>query len=95
MLHQHLLRILQLNVNPDILLVDEIQAVGDKEFKKKSKEAFLSFKNDKKTILHATHNIEKLSEYCDRVLLLHQGQMVGIGNPDEMLKKYSETKGTK
>jgi len=84
-----------MQITPDILLVDEIQAVGDKEFKKKSNEAFLSFKNDKKTILHATHTTEKLSEYCDRILLLHQGQMVGIGNPDEMLKKYSETKRTK
>jgi len=84
-----------MQIDPDILLVDEIQAVGDKEFRKKSNETFLSFKKNKKTILHATHNFEKLSEYCDRVLLLHEGQMVTIGHPDEVLKKYSEIKRTK
>ena len=84
-----------MQINPDILLIDEIQAVGDKEFKKKSNEMFLSFQKNKKTILHATHNIEKLSEYCNRVLLLHQGKMLAIGNPDEVLQKYSEIKSIK
>jgi len=84
-----------MQIDPDILLIDEIQAVGDKEFKKKSNKMLLSFKENKKTILHATHNIEKLSEYSDRILLLHRGKIVSIGEPDEVLKKYSDMKNIK
>jgi len=84
-----------MQIDPDILLIDEIQAVGDKEFKKKSNKMLLSFKENKKTILHATHNIEKLSDYSDRILLLHKGKMISIGEPDEVLKKYSEMKSIK
>lgn len=81
-----------MQIDPDILLVDEIMSVGDKEFRKKSFETFVSMKNKKKTILHATHNIENLSEFSDRVLLLNKGKMVMIGKPDEVLSKYKEIK---
>jgi len=77
-----------MQVDPDILLVDEIQSVGDKDFRKKSYESFLSFKKNKKTILHSTHNLDKLSEFSDRVLLLHKGKMISIGEPAEVVKKY-------
>lgn len=79
-----------MQINPDILLVDEVLAVGDENFQKKSYETFLSFTKSKKTILHATHNLGKLSEFSDRVLLLHQGKIVMLGKPDEVIKKYSE-----
>jgi len=81
-----------MQINPDILLVDEIQAVGDKNFKEKSYQTFLSFKKNNKTIIHTTHNLSKLSEYSDRVLLLHQGKNVMIGNPEEVIKKYMDLK---
>ena len=79
-----------MQIDPDILLVDEVLAVGDKDFQKKSYEAFLSFRKNKKTILHATHNLDKLSEFSDRVLLLHKGQIVMIGKPDEVIQKYKD-----
>jgi len=81
-----------MQIDPDILLVDEVLAVGDKDFQKKSYETFLSFRKNKKTILHATHNLSKLSEFSDRVLLLDKGKIVIIGNPDEVIRKYSEAK---
>ncbi len=84
-----------MQINPDILLVDEILSVGDKDFRKKSYESFLSFKKDKKTILHATHNLEKIPELSDRVLLLDKGKNVMIGKPDEVIKKYHEIKFSK
>jgi len=84
-----------MQIDPDILLMDEIQAVGDKNFRKKSYETFLSLKNNKKAILHATHNLEKLSEFSDRLLLLHQGKMVMIGKPEEVIEKYNEIKPPK
>jgi len=59
-----------IQIDPEIFLVDEILAVGDRIFSKKSYEAFLSFKKNQKTIIHATHNLEKILELSDQVLLL-------------------------
>ncbi len=81
-----------MQIDPDILLVDEVLAVGDKDFQKKSYETFLSFRKNKKTILHATHNLDKLSKFSDRVLLLDKGKIVIIGNPDEVIRKYHDVK---
>ena len=81
-----------MQVDPDILLVDEIQSVGDKNFAKKSYETFLSFKKNKKTVLHATHNLDNLTQSSDRLLLIHQGKTVMIGDPTEVVKKYMEIK---
>jgi len=79
-----------MQINPDILLIDEVLAVGDKDFQKKSYETFLSLRKNKKTILHATHNLDKLSEFSDRVLLLDQGKIVMMGKPDEVIQKYKD-----
>jgi len=81
-----------MQIDSDILLIDEILAVGDKDFQKKSYETFLSLKKNNKTILHATHNLNKLSEICDKVLLLHKGKNVMMGKPEEVIKKYQELK---
>jgi len=81
-----------MQINPDILLVDEILSVGDKNFREKSYETFLSFKKNNKTILYATHNIEKLSELSDRILLIHNGRSLMIGEPEKVIKKYFELK---
>ncbi len=79
-----------LQVKPDILLVDEILAVGDKLFKEKSFDAFTSFKKQGKTILLSTHSLSRVSELSDRVLLIHQGKLIKIGKPDEVLQMYNE-----
>jgi len=81
-----------MQIDPDILLIDEIQSVGDKNFRKKSYETFLSLKNKNKAIIHTSHNLDNLSESSDRLLLLHQGKMVMIGKPEEVIKKYNEIK---
>jgi teichoic acid transport system ATP-binding protein len=78
-----------MQINPDILLVDEILSVGDKAFKEKSFQTFTSFKNKNKTIVIVTHSLGKLS-FCDRVLLLHKGKIVMIGSPNEVIKKYND-----
>ena len=79
-----------LQVDPEILLVDEVLAVGDAAFKEKSSKAFLSFKERGKTIVYTTHNIGSVSELSDRVLLLDKGKVVMIGKPDEVVAKYNE-----
>ena len=79
-----------LNVNPDIILVDEILSVGDRNAKKKSLEEFLKFKNSGKTIVLTSHSIGMISKICDRVLLLEHGRIVMIGKPFEVIEKYKE-----
>jgi len=79
-----------LQVDPEILLVDEVLAVGDAVFKEKSSKAFLSFKEKGKTIVYTTHNIGTVSKLSDRVLLLNNGKVVMIGKPKEVVAKYDE-----
>jgi len=79
-----------LQINPDILLVDEILSVGDIGFKEKSYKAFLSFKERGKTIVYSSHNLGALPELCDRVILLQKGKVVMIDNPARVIEKYKE-----
>jgi len=79
-----------LQTNPDILLIDEILSVGDIKFKEKSFNEFLNFKKNKKTILYTSHDFGKISELCDRVLLIHKGKMVMMGKPQEVIEKFKE-----
>ncbi len=81
-----------MHVNPEILLVDEILSVGDKNFRKKSFDAFLSLKENGKTILLATHSLEMLLTFCDRVLVLQNGKMVILAEPEGAIAKYKTIK---
>jgi len=81
-----------MQIDPDVLLVDEILSVGDRNFRQKSYEVFLNFKKKNKTILHSTHNLDNLSEFSDRILLLDKGKMILIGKPDEVIEKYKTLK---
>ena len=69
-------------VDPDIMLVDEVLAVGDISFKKKSFETFSAFKNKKKTIILVSHDIKSIKDFCDRVIILENGKIVFDGEPD-------------
>ena len=75
-------------IDPDILLVDEIISVGDVAFRKKSFEAFLSFKNRKKTILLVSHNLKMVKQLCDIVYFLEKGKIIEFGKPEEVIKTY-------
>jgi len=81
-----------MEVDPDIVLVDEILSVGDKNFRKKSLESFMSLKKNNKTILHSTHNIGKISEYSNRALLLNKGKQVMIGDTQDVVDEYLKIK---
>jgi len=83
-----------IQIDSEILLIDEILSVGDKDFQKKSYDAILSLKKQGKTILHTTHNLTKIEELSDRVLFLHQGKIVSIGNPHDTISKYKEISKT-
>lgn len=75
-------------VDPDILLVDEVLAVGDLTFKKKCVETFDDFKRRKKTILFVSHDTSTVLRICDRAMVLREGKIDKIGNPQEVVDYY-------
>jgi lipopolysaccharide transport system ATP-binding protein len=75
-------------IEPDIMLVDEILSVGDLSFQQKSYKAFNSFKDRKKTILFVSHNLENMRKLCDRLMLLHNGKIASIGEPEKVIDDY-------
>jgi len=81
-----------MQIDHEILLVDEILSVGDKDFQKKSYETFLTLTQKKKTILHTSHNLKKIREISDRILLLDNGKVVTIGEPQAVIQRYREMK---
>jgi ABC-type polysaccharide/polyol phosphate transport system ATPase subunit len=76
-------------VDPDILLVDEILAVGDAGFKEKCFDRIRNFRASGKTILLVTHTMPDIEKFCDRVLLLEQGSIVVDGSPQEAVPMYN------
>jgi len=83
-----------LQIDPDVLLIDEIFAVGDRLFREKSYDFLTTFKNKGKTILHSTHNLTKIQESSDRVLLMHQGRLIESGRPEDVIEKYKQLKNS-
>lgn len=75
-------------VDPDILIIDEILAVGDFAFQQKCKERLLDFRRRNKTILLVTHSASDVTDLCDRAILMDQGNMLFDGNPEEALGMY-------
>ncbi len=71
-----------IHVEPEILLVDEILAVGDENFQKKCLDKMLSFKKNGVTIVFVSHNIEQVEKICDRVARLDKGSIVSIDELD-------------
>ena len=74
--------------NPDILVIDEVLAVGDLEFQEKSYKSFLDIKKKGKTIIYATHNLQDILNLCARVILLYKGHIADVGKPDIIVDKY-------
>jgi ABC-type polysaccharide/polyol phosphate transport system ATPase subunit len=75
-------------VNPDILVVDEILAVGDFAFQEKCLHRLRSFREAGKTILFVSHSMDQIENYCDRAILLEKGKMTVAGPPSEAIKAY-------
>ena len=75
-------------VEPDILLMDEVLAVGDEDFRKKSMAKIEEFKEKKKTILVVSHDLETIKRISDRILLLDSGNVINIGNPSSVVDEY-------
>jgi len=76
------------NVNPEILLIDEVLAVGDEAFAHKCLDKMLDFKRRKKTIVLVTHALSMVETFCDRALWLKNGRIQKIGDPKEVTDAY-------
>ena len=82
------------HTNPDVLLVDEILAVGDISFREKCYDWFSNFKKNGNSMIWVTHDLGQVSSFCDKALLLHKGEIHSYGDPMEVLKKYKQILGT-
>ena len=77
-----------INVNPDILLTDEILAVGDENFQKKCLKKIEEFKKKGKIIVYVSHDLGTVEGICDRVFLLDNGELVSEGKPVGVISEY-------
>ena len=76
------------NVQPDILIVDEILGVGDYKFKAKCQERIQNMIDSGVTVLLVSHDINTIKKMCSRAVLLKKGEVVCIGSVDEVCKAY-------
>jgi lipopolysaccharide transport system ATP-binding protein len=79
------------HLDPDILLIDEILAVGDLHFQAKCREKIKWFKNRNATIVLVSHSTSDIRQLCDRVLWLDHGKLVGQGAPHEVVPLYEQS----
>lgn len=77
------------HTQPEILLVDEILAVGDAAFQAKCFKKMDEFKQTGVTIIYVSHAIESVREFCDKVVYINQGKMMGFGGSEAMVREYS------
>ncbi|HEY1516764.1 MAG TPA: ABC transporter ATP-binding protein [Solirubrobacteraceae bacterium] len=77
-------------VDADVLLIDEVLAVGDSAFQQKCFDQFYRLRKIGKTIVFVTHDMAAVSRLCDRAMLMDRGRMVSIGDPDRVGREYHE-----
>jgi len=77
-------------IDPDVLLLDEIMYVGDLGFQKKSFDTIMSFKKRGKSIIIVSQDMGTIKNHCNRAMLLNNGEIEIIGNPDTVIQKYTD-----
>jgi ABC-type polysaccharide/polyol phosphate transport system ATPase subunit len=77
-----------IQVEFDILLLDEVLAVGDQEFQDKCFATLAEIRERGKTIVFVSHDLSAIREHCDRAMLLIDGSIETLGKPDEVLDRY-------
>jgi ABC-type polysaccharide/polyol phosphate transport system ATPase subunit len=77
-----------INVEPDILILDEVMGVGDQAFQSKCFERLVAFREARKTMMYASHSADMLRHMCDRAIWLDHGQLIIDGKVDEVLAAY-------
>ena len=74
----------------EILIFDEVLAVGDEAFQRKCLDVFETYKAEKQTVILVTHDMETVRQYCNKALLLDKGEIIEFGNPRKVANKYSK-----
>ncbi len=74
----------------DILLLDEVLAVGDAAFQKKCSDYFYNLKDHQQTVILVTHSMENVRKFCDRAILIEAGKIIQEGNPKKVADAYTK-----
>ena len=77
--------------DPNILLVDEVLAVGDHDFQRKCIEKMEDFKISGKTIVFISHDAKQIKQICERVIWINQGEICNSGRPEQILSDYMDS----
>ncbi len=85
---------LAINIDPDTLIVDEVLAVGDLKFREKCYSRIEKFKNEGKTIVICTHDLNIVKDFCSRAIWIHKGKLMKDDEPIEVVKEYSSFMNT-
>lgn len=80
-----------INVDPDILVVDEVLAVGDADFQAKCFQKFRDFKAAGKTVILVSHSMGTVREMCDRAAWLEKGELMAVGTAESTVKAYTDS----
>jgi ABC-2 type transport system ATP-binding protein len=78
------------HTDPDILLVDEVLAVGDEQFQRKCLDKISEFQSEGRTIIIVSHALDQIAALCDRVVVMNRGQMVFDGIPVTAIERFRE-----
>ncbi|MFA5866597.1 MAG: ABC transporter ATP-binding protein [Actinomycetota bacterium] len=87
-MHMRLGFAIAINVNPDVLLIDEVLAVGDEAFQSKCYDAVIDIKNRGKTIILVTHDLEAVRKFCDSAVWLDGGRLMREGSTGDVIDAY-------
>ncbi len=79
-----------IHVQPDILLVDEILAVGDMQFQERCREKFAEFKDEGRTVVVVSHGVGEMRTFCDEAAWLDHGRVVEVGPAAQIVDRYIE-----
>jgi hypothetical protein len=79
-----------IQADADVLLVDEVLAVGDAAFQQKCFEQFHRLKREGKTIIFVTHDMSSVERFCDRAMLMERGTVLAIDSPHAISRAYNE-----
>lgn len=77
-----------IQTDPEILLMDEVLAVGDMEFQQKCMDVFQRYIKEKKTIVFVSHDLNSVRRFCSKALLLRHGEQVAFGDTNEIIDRY-------
>ncbi len=79
-----------IRADTDILILDEVLAVGDEAFQQKCIDIFEKYKADGRTVVLVTHDMEIVRKFCNRAILINNGKIVKSGDPQEIATEYSK-----